>query len=378
MSEEHCPVCDEEFTENTAARDHCWDAHKACHHCGRQFTDRSALYTHWLSDHEAVLSEDSRKRAEKKVGSLTLCPNCEERFNSESSVRDHAWDAHDSCHHCGDQFDDESALHAHWVSIHDDVLDESDRRQAEATVEQFSFSERLDKLGPREASTGVHVSRRAMLGGGAAAAVGLLGAGAVSGLFGGGSGDQALDDHPAATNLSSQPTLGPEPGTASGTIIAFEDPSCSSCRRFETSVFPQLQSQLIEPGDVSFVFRPLAVVYPWGEPATHALEAVQARDGATFWELKDYYYQNQGRFSTGNVVEETRLYLAEQTDVDADAVAQDVREGTYSDEVESTIQTSQNAGVSGTPTFFLFSGGSFTTKLVGPQSYSVFANTLGV
>lgn len=374
--DEMCPICGTPFSNLKAVRDHTWDTHSACHHCGSEFDDREQLYTHWLEDHVGELITESRKRAEKKVGTRTVCPACGDRFGDEVAVRDHAWDVHGACHHCGEQFDEQTGLHAHWLSAHDGELQQSDRRRAEDTVEDFSFSERLTRQGPSEAISGISVSRRSLLGGGAAASVTLVGAGVATGFFSG--GGQTLADHPAATALSQQPTLGPKPGSAEGTIVAFEDPSCPSCARFETSVFPQLKSKLIEKGKVSFVFRPLPVVQPWGESAVHALEAVQDRDESTFWNLKSFYFENQRRLGSNNVLEETQTYLSEETDLDATAVIQDARQQTFSGQVSTNRQTARQANVRGTPTFVLFDSGSFTTKFTGSQSYSVFANTLGV
>lgn len=379
MTEPICPVCGDSFTTETGVRDHTWDVHKACHHCGDQFDEQDSLYTHWLETHERELSEETRKRAATKVGDCTVCPTCSNRFASKEAVRNHAWDAHGACHVCGDQFDDQETLYAHWLAVHESELSRSARRQAEATTGSLSFDDRLTHQGSLEAISNVRISRRALLGGGATASVGLLGSAFVTGAFGG-SGDSrsSIKTHPAATAIADQPTLGPTPGTAKGTIIAFEDPSCPSCARFELNTFPEVKSKLVEPGDVSFVYRAIPVVRPWGEPATLALEAVQARDQATFWGLKRFYYENQPRIDTNNVYQVTRSHLSEQTDLDADAVVQDAKQGTYREDVTTNLDAADQAGVRGTPTFFLFRSGSFATSFVGPQSYSIFANTLGV
>jgi protein-disulfide isomerase len=187
-----------------------------------------------------------------------------------------------------------------------------------------------------------------------------------------------LTEHAAATNLGTQPTLGPSPSAAEGTIVAFEDPSCPACARFERSTFPQLKSELIDAGRVSFVFRGIPVVYQWGDPAVLALEATYSRSSEAFWGLKTFYYREQANIGTENVQEMTRQYLIDQTDVNADAVISDVQSEVSRDAVDVDLYASQDAGVRGTPTFFLFSGGSFATEIVGPQSYDVFANSLGM
>lgn len=380
MSDTACPVCGQDFTAEKGVRDHAWDVHGACHHCSREFETRADLYTHWLEDHEGDLSDADRKRAENRVTDLTVCPACEDRFGSASAVRDHAWDAHGVCHHCGDGFADEETLAAHWLGAHGSDLSRATRERAEAVAGDLSFGQRLTHQGPLAAVGGIRVSRRALMGGGAVGAVALLGGAAATGAFGslGGGGGQGLGSHPASRNLAQQPRLGPPPTEAAGTIIAFEDPSCPSCARFERRTFPELRRRLIEPGTVSFVFRAIPVVNPWGRPATLALEAVHVRDASAFWGLKTFYYQNQRRIGSNNVLEETRAYLADRTDLDADAVITDVQEGTYQPAVRSNLQAARKANLQGTPTFYLFKEEAYRTRLVGPQGIGVFRNALGV
>ena len=303
------------------------------------------------------------------------CPVCGDDFSTETSLQNHCWDAHGACHHCGGEFGDRDSLSVHWLSSHDEILSSKDRVRAESAVGELTFFDRLSHQGHAGAVSGVSISRRGLLLG---SVVG-LGAG-VGGtiLTGSSGGGKTLDEHSATTGLETQPTLGPPPGEAEGTIVAFEDPSCPSCARFERGTFPQLKSELIDDGRLSFVFRGIPVVYPWAEPAALALEATYDRGVDVFWSLKEFYYRQQSSIGTENVQEVTRQFLADQTDVDAAAVVNDVDSGTFSDAVDTDLQASQDAGVRGTPTFFLFKEGSFVTEIIGPQSFDVFANPLGM
>lgn len=323
----------------------------------------------------------------------TTCPTCDAGFSSEKSVRDHSWDAHDACHRCGDRFDDRATLYTHWLAAHEDDLSRSTRKRAFSEVGAPTFTDRLSHQGPAGAIGGVSVSRRTILGGGAAGLVLAVGGVVANGVISGGGGpgggggggggggvgtDSSLAGHPATGGLESQPTVGPAPSEADGTIVAFEDPSCPSCARFELGTFPTLESRLIDTGKLSFVYRGIPVVYPWGDPAVLALEATYARDQGAFWALKEFYYASQDRLDTQNVRDATRQFLGEQTAVDPAAVLADVEAGTHRDAVEADLRASRAAGVRGTPTFFLFRDGSYVTDIVGPQPYSVFANSLGM
>jgi protein-disulfide isomerase len=185
-------------------------------------------------------------------------------------------------------------------------------------------------------------------------------------------------DHPAATALAGQPVLGPPPGTAQATVIAFEDPSCHNCARFNENTFPELESKLIEPGKASFVYRNFPHAFEWGKPAMQALEATFARGEQPFWALEHHYFATQEEFSEENVLDRTQEFLASETNVDAAAVVADAEAKKFDEAFERDIDAGEAAGVVSTPTFYLFRNGEFLTEIRGAQSYQVFAQALGV
>ncbi|MFB6173769.1 MAG: DsbA family protein [Halobacteriales archaeon] len=192
-------------------------------------------------------------------------------------------------------------------------------------------------------------------------------------------GGDSIERHPAAAGLADQPTLGPDPFEAGAVVVAFEDPSCPRCRAFEEETVPKIESNLVEPGRGSFVFRGYPVVYPWGGPAAHALEATFDRDPAAFWALAGHYFEDQSNFDSDNVLDRTRSFLASETDLDADAVVADVEEGSFEDAVQADLDAGKAAGAGRTtPTVFLFRDGQYRTKAAGSVSYSVIENALGL
>ncbi len=183
----------------------------------------------------------------------------------------------------------------------------------------------------------------------------------------------AFDDHPAVSELAAQPARGPYTGTA---VVAFEDPSCTVCGTFHEETVPQIQSNLVEPGDGAFVFRTYPKVYPWGEPASQALEATYARSEPAFFELLDHYFSNQSMFNSQNVLAETETFL-KQTSVDATAVREDAASQAYNDAVQTDLGAGSAAGAGRvTPAVFLFKDGSFVTKANGSVSYDLIAASL--
>ncbi|MFC7077309.1 DsbA family protein [Haloarcula halophila] len=208
--------------------------------------------------------------------------------------------------------------------------------------------------------------------------LGLATASVVTGVAGCGGSEasgESISDHPAAADLDAQPHLGSLDGHV---VLTFEDPSCPTCRDFHDGTVPQIQSEIVEPGKGAYVVRTYPVIYPWGAPATQALEATFARDADAFWSLLAHYFETQSAFSTDNVLGRTATFLDGETDLDGQAVVADAREQAYDEQVQADISAADNAGLGeSTPIILLFEDGEFVTKVTGSVSYEIVARALG-
>jgi protein-disulfide isomerase len=206
----------------------------------------------------------------------------------------------------------------------------------------------------------------------AAGCTSLTGGGGSSGL---GENSGPPPEHEATAGIESQPVNGDLGGTM---IVAFEDPSCTRCAAFESETVPKIESNLVEPGKAAFAFRGYPVVYPWGDPGTHALEAAYEASEDAFWALKDHYFANQGDFSEGNVYDRTKQFLNSETDVDGQAVVDAASAGEFESAVQSDLDAGMAAGAGQTtPHVFLFKNGEYLTKAQGSVSYDLIASALG-
>jgi protein-disulfide isomerase len=207
----------------------------------------------------------------------------------------------------------------------------------------------------------------------------LAGAGVVGGLAGcggGGSGGQSIEDHPAAAGLDAQPRRGSLDGHV---VLAFEDPSCSMCRNFHRNTVPDIQSNIVDPGLGAYVVRTYPIIYPWGEPATQALESTFARSEDAFWSLFGHYFETQDQFTSDNVLDRTATFLNDGTDVDGDAVVTDADERAHDDAVQADITAAENADLpQQTPIVLLFRDGEYVTRANGNVSYDLIAQALEV
>ncbi len=186
----------------------------------------------------------------------------------------------------------------------------------------------------------------------------------------------SIEDHPAATGLAEQPRLGE---LGNHVVLAFEDPSCQRCAAFHEDTVPKLRSNLTEPGLGAYVVRHYPVVYPWGGPASRALEATFARSERAYWDLLGHYFETRGQFTADNVLDRTETFLTDDTDVDGAAVVADVGDGAFDDAVEADVSAAEAAGLGETtPVVLLFRAGEYVTKVNGSVSYEVVAEALGV
>ncbi|MFB6074636.1 MAG: DsbA family protein [Haloarculaceae archaeon] len=189
--------------------------------------------------------------------------------------------------------------------------------------------------------------------------------------------DWTLADSPVTTDLASQPHHGPDPTAADAVVVEFSDPSCPPCATFHREIMPDLESQLLDPHDVSFVARDVGVVHEWAPRAVRAEDATFDRDADAYWALKDFYYGHQSELTTENVLSRTETFLADETDLDAAAVVADVRDDAYQDVVDADRQAFEGSTARGVPAFYLFRDGEYRTRILGTQSATVFAAALG-
>jgi protein-disulfide isomerase len=187
----------------------------------------------------------------------------------------------------------------------------------------------------------------------------------------------ALGGHASARGIRDQPVLG-DVASATGVVLAFEDPSCPRCAEFERRTARRIRQELVPSGQAAYVVRTAPLVYPWGREAIAALEVVFVRDADAFWGLLDFYFTAQSGISSENVRSRTRSYLAEETDLDAEGVMTAVDEGEGLDAVMLDSDVAREAGVRGTPTVFLFRDGSYRTKASGSVSYELVTGALGL
>jgi protein-disulfide isomerase len=132
---------------------------------------------------------------------------------------------------------------------------------------------------------------------------------------------------------------------AAVTLVEYGDYECPYCGR-AAPVVKQLLDRF--DGRLRFVFRhlPLTDVHPNAALAAQAAEAAGAQ--GRFWEMHDVLFASQDALDMESLRRHaTRLRL------DVERFEEDLREGRHAGRVAQDVNTAGEAGVAGTPTFFI-------------------------
>lgn len=159
---------------------------------------------------------------------------------------------------------------------------------------------------------------------------------------------------------------------AKTTIVEFSDFQCPFCRSFWKDTYPGLKSQYIDTGKVRLIYRhfPLSF-HSMAYPSALATEC--AADQGKFWELHDKIFGEQGKQGTATItytVADIQKW-AGQIGIDVPKLKQCMDADMYKDKIAQDTQNGSDAGVDGTPTFFING-----VPLVGALPLSEFAKAI--
>jgi protein-disulfide isomerase len=103
------------------------------------------------------------------------------------------------------------------------------------------------------------------------------------------------------------------------------------------------------------------------ESVNAALAARAAQEQGMFWDYHDVLYENQGPTNSGAFSDDNLVRFAREVGLDVERFEASFKSGRYESVVEEVFRQAQDAGIQGTPTFFING-----RVLVGPQLLEVF------
>jgi protein-disulfide isomerase len=159
-------------------------------------------------------------------------------------------------------------------------------------------------------------------------------------------------------------------------IVAFSDFQCPYCRVFAQDIWPAVQKQFVETGQVQVAFRhlPLDSLHPLARRIAAGAEC--ARQQGRFWEFHDALFARQRELAQANLGE-----MAAAVGVTASAFTACLDGEAAAGVVLADSSAADGLGVSGTPTFFVgrvTADGrvQVTQRIVGAKAVEVFAKAV--
>jgi protein-disulfide isomerase len=174
-------------------------------------------------------------------------------------------------------------------------------------------------------------------------------------------------------SISSQnPVLGSK--TAQFTIFEFGDFQCPSCDFWFKTQEPSIVQNLVDSGKAKLVWRDFIIYNSDSRVAASA--AYAAGEQGKFWEFHDLLYANQGQVNSGWVTQQLMISFAQRLGLNVTRITQSMNSGKYNSLIDSNFQAGQQAGVNGTPTFFVVGPTGQYVTIAGPQPESVFQQAI--
>ena len=160
------------------------------------------------------------------------------------------------------------------------------------------------------------------------------------------------------------------------TLIEFSDFECPFCVRFYRDTLPQIEKEYIQTGKLKFVYRdfPLQAIH---KNAFKAAEAANcAGEQGKFWDMHDLLFENYKNLGPKHLKK-----YAKQLGLSTEEFNHCLDSEKYADEVNKDFLDGQQAGVGGTPGFFLGRTTSDGTiegfQIKGARPFSYFKQIIG-
>jgi protein-disulfide isomerase len=150
---------------------------------------------------------------------------------------------------------------------------------------------------------------------------------------------------PVRLNVKADPNRTRGPENAPITIVEFSDFQCPFCLK----AYPAVRAVLAKYGDkIRFSYRdfPLRQIHGQAQEAAEAGHC--AADQGKFWQFHDYVFENPSDLSR-----EKLIASAEKAALDAAALELCIESGKHRPDVERDYQEGLQAGISGTPAFYI-------------------------
>jgi protein-disulfide isomerase len=161
------------------------------------------------------------------------------------------------------------------------------------------------------------------------------------------------------------------------TIIEFSDYQCPFCRKFWQDTLPSIKRDYIDTGKVNFVYRDFPLSFHDGAiPYAEAANCAREKGGdEAYFKMHDKIFEEQNKLDGGSVSSTVQYPGAETLKQWAQDLGYDIGScldsGKAKAEIQKDFADGGNAGVQGTPGFFING-----KPLSGAQPYQAFKQVI--
>jgi protein-disulfide isomerase len=179
----------------------------------------------------------------------------------------------------------------------------------------------------------------------------------------------------AVINIAEAPFKGDK--NAKVTLVEFTDYQCPFCSRHFRNTSPQIEDEYIKTGKLKYVLKdlPLESIHPFAFKAAEAANC--AGEQGKYWEMHDRLFSSQNALASQQLPNH-----AEAIGLDTGKFTACLDSGKYASKIRKDMSEAQQAGVTGTPVFFLGLSDPKSTevktskKLLGARPYASFKEAI--
>ncbi|PAC87170.1 dihydroneopterin aldolase [Bacillus subtilis] len=162
-------------------------------------------------------------------------------------------------------------------------------------------------------------------------------------------GNDAVSGQPT---IKGQPVLGKD--DAPVTVVEFGDYKCPSCKVFNSDIFPKIQKDFIDKGDVKFSFVNVMFHGKGSRLAALASEEVWKEDPDSFWDFHEKLFEKQPDTEQEWVTPGLLGDLAKSTTkIKPETLKENLDKETFASQVEKDSDLNQKMNIQATPTIYV-------------------------
>jgi protein-disulfide isomerase len=144
------------------------------------------------------------------------------------------------------------------------------------------------------------------------------------------------------------------------TIIEYASHLCGHCANFHLQTLPLIMDKYIKTGKVKLILRLLS-------PMELSQAVICAQEQGAFWEFNEYLFEHVRELKS----KEDLKAIATTLGLNQENFNQCLNTGKYKDKAMEWFNQAKEAGIKGTPTFFING-----QEIVGNQPYNIFEETI--